>query len=42
MSQSAYADPVNLVHAMRRFPHWSAPQLAHALSRSVSWVKRWR
>jgi transposase InsO family protein len=37
-----YADRVNLVHALRQFPHWSAPQLAHALKRSPSWVKKWR
>ena len=42
MTLSYYADRVNLVHAMRRFPHWSAPQLAHALQRSESWVKKWR
>ena len=39
---SYYADRINLVHAMRQFPHWSAPQLAHALHRSESWVKKWR
>ena len=42
MTFSYYADRVNLVHAMRRFPHWSAPQLAHALQCWESWVKKWR
>ncbi len=42
MTLSYYADRVNLVHAMRQFPSWSAPQLAHALKRSESWVKKWR
>jgi transposase InsO family protein len=42
MTLSYYADRVNLVHAMRRFPDWSVPQLAHALARSPSWVKKWR
>ena len=42
MTLSYYADRVNLVHAMRQFPHWSIPQLAHALQRSESWVKKWR
>ena len=39
MTLSYYADRVNLVHAMRQFPHWSVPQLASALKRSESWGK---
>lgn len=42
MTLSYYADRVNLVHALVQFPHWSAPQLAHVLKRSESWVKKWR
>jgi hypothetical protein len=42
MTLSYYADRVNLVHVLRRFPHWTVPQLAHALQRSESWVKKWR
>lgn len=42
MTLSYYADRVNLVHVLRCFPHWTAPQLAHALKRSESWVKKWR
>lgn len=39
---SYYADRVNLVQALRRFPSWSTPELAHALQRSPSWIKKWR
>lgn len=42
MTLSYYADRVNLVHVLRRFPRWSAPELAHTLKRSESWVKKWR
>lgn len=42
MTLSYYADRVNLVHLLRRFPSWSVPELAHALKRSESWVKKWR
>lgn len=42
MTLSYYADRVNLVQALRRFPQWSVPELAHALHRSQSWIKKWR
>ena len=37
-----YADRAALRLALREHPEWSAPRLARALGRSVSWVKRWR
>ena len=42
LTLSLYADRSNLAHLLRQSPHWSAPQLAHTLGRSASWVKKWR
>ena len=36
------ADRANLRLAVRDHPHWSVPQLAQHIGRSVSWVKKWR
>jgi transposase InsO family protein len=42
LTLSLYADRCNLAHLLHQYPHWSAPQLAHTLERSTSWVKKWR
>ncbi len=41
MTTSYYADRVNLSCLQRLHPDWTQPQLAQALGRSVSWVKKW-
>jgi transposase InsO family protein len=41
MTTSYYADRVNLSCLQRLHPDWTQPQLAQALGRSLSWVKKW-
>src|SRR5437870_5312172 len=41
MTTSYYADRVNLDRLHHRHPQWSQQQLADALGRSLSWVKKW-
>jgi transposase InsO family protein len=42
MEEAWCADRARLRCAVRDHPGWSAPQLAHELGRSLSWVKKWR
>jgi transposase InsO family protein len=42
MTTSYYADRVNLYGLHQLHPDWTPSQLAQALSRSQSWVKKWR
>ncbi len=42
MMTSDSADRVNLSQLLQRHPQRSTSQLAHVLSRSVSWVKKWK
>jgi len=36
------ADRINLLSVVQQHPDWTQPQLAHALGRSLAWVKKWR
>src|SRR5919202_2042271 len=42
MEAELAADRASLRLALRDHPHWSVPQLAQHIGRSVSWVKKWR
>ena len=41
MTTSYYADRENLSRLHQLHPDWTQPQLAQALGRSLSWVKKW-
>jgi len=41
MTTSYYADRINLLYELQQHPDWTQPELAQALKRSLSWVKKW-
>jgi len=41
MTTSYYADRANLYYVHQHHPDWSQRELAQALKRSESWVKKW-